>query len=80
MKGILDKINNRAATICIVGLGYVGLPTAIFFAENGFEVIGVERNENKLNKINKGISTIGELNLDDRLLNVINSKKLVRYF
>ena len=34
---ILDKIKTRKAKICIVGLGYVGLPTAIFFAEKGFE-------------------------------------------
>lgn len=74
---ILEKIQKRSAIICIVGLGYVGLPTAIFFAENGFTVIGVERNEDKLNKINTGVSTIGELNLDHRLSKVVNSKKLV---
>ena len=73
---ILDKIKTRNAKICIVGLGYVGLPTAIFFAENGFNVIGVARNKKNLNKINQGISTIGELNLDSRLSNVVNSKKL----
>ena len=64
---ILDKVKTRKAKICIVGLGYVGLPTAIFFAENGFNVIGVEINEKNLKKINQGISPIGELNLDSRL-------------
>jgi nucleotide sugar dehydrogenase len=73
---ILDKIKTRYAKICIVGLGYVGLPTAIFFAENGFDVIGVARNEKNLEKINHGISTIGELNLDSRLSAVVNDKKL----
>lgn len=63
---MLDKIKNKKAKICIVGLGYVGLPTAIFFAEQGFPVTGVARNEKKLEKINQGISTIGELKLDDR--------------
>ena len=43
------------------------LPTAIFFAEKGFDVTGVARNEKNLKKINQGISTIGELNLDSRL-------------
>jgi nucleotide sugar dehydrogenase len=73
---ILRKIKTRSTKICIVGLGYVGLPTAIFFAEKGFDVIGVARNERKIDLINKGISTIGELNLDSRLLKVVDNKKL----
>lgn len=73
---MLDKIKTRNAKICIVGLGYVGLPTAIFFAEKGFNVAGVDIDENNIKKINKGISTIGELNLDSRLSSVINDKKL----
>ena len=74
---ILDKIKTRKAKICIVGLGYVGLPTAIFFAEKGFSVTGVEINEKNLKKIDQGISPIGELNLDSRLAKVINNKKLL---
>jgi nucleotide sugar dehydrogenase len=77
MESILDKIKNRKAKICIVGLGYVGLPTAIFFAENGFTVTGVARNEKNIAKINKGMSTIGELNLDSRLSEVVKAKRLV---
>ena len=74
---LFEKIKTRNAKICIVGLGYVGLPTAIFFAENGFNVIGVARNEAKISKINNGICTIGELNLDHRLLKVVKDKKLL---
>lgn len=74
---MLDKIRGRNARICIVGLGYVGLPTAVFFAENGFNVIGVDIDENNINKINKGISTIGELNLDSMLSSVVNNNKLM---
>ena len=77
MESILDKIKNRKAKICIVGLGYVGLPTAIFFAEKGFKVTGVARNEKNITKINNGISTIGELNLDSRLYEVVKEKRLV---
>jgi nucleotide sugar dehydrogenase len=58
-------------------LGYVGLPTAIFFAEQGFNVIGVARNEKNISLINQGISTIGELGLDSRLSEVVQDKKLV---
>lgn len=42
---MLKKISNKNAKFCIIGLKYVGLPTAIFFAEKGFNVIGVRSNE-----------------------------------
>ncbi|MGP8024385.1 MAG: nucleotide sugar dehydrogenase [Methanobacterium sp.] len=76
-KKFSNKIENRNIRICVVGLGYVGLPTAIFFAEQGFNVIGVEINEEKISKINQGISTIGELGLDSRLSDVVQDKKLI---
>ena len=71
-----DKIKNRNATICIIGLGYVGLPTAIFFAEKGFNVIGVDKKKEIIDKVNKGISHLGELGLDERLGKVVSLKKL----
>lgn len=77
MGNLSERIQKRTAIISIVGLGYVGLPTAIFFAENGFKVIGVEKDEYKLSKINEGISPIGELSLDGRLLEVVKEKKLI---
>ena len=72
-----NKIINKEAKICIVGLGYVGLPTAIFFAEEGFKVTGVDIDPEKISKINKGISTIGELNLDSKLKDLVNKKLLI---
>ena len=71
------KITEKKAKICIVGLGYVGLPTAIFFAENDFEVIGVGIDPKKLDMINQGISPLGELGLDERLEKVVKKGKLV---
>ena len=49
----------------------------LYFAEQGFNVIGVEINEEKISKINQGISTIGELGLDSRLSDVVQDKKLI---
>ena len=71
------KITEKKAKICIVGLGYVGLPTAIFFAENDFDVIGVGIDPKKLDMINQGISPLGELGLDERLEKVVKKGKLV---
>lgn len=45
-------------TIAICGLGYVGLPVALLFAKAGFRVFGVDRNQEKVKKINRGQSTI----------------------
>jgi len=74
---LLQRIKNKESTICVVGLGYVGLPTAIFFAENGFNVIGVDVDDNKLKLINQGISPLGELSLDERLNKVVQNDKLI---
>ena len=39
---LLDRIARREARIGIVGLGYVGLPLAVAFAQQGFTVVGVD--------------------------------------
>ena len=41
-------------TICVVGLGYIGLPTAAVFASRKVNVIGVDINENTVSIINQG--------------------------
>ena len=39
--------------ICILGLGYIGLPTACLFANAGYEVIGVDVNQETIGKLNQ---------------------------
>ncbi|MFW9995702.1 MAG: nucleotide sugar dehydrogenase [Candidatus Odinarchaeota archaeon] len=55
---LIERIKQKKAVITIVGLGYVGLPTALIFAKKGFRVIGLETDEEKVNSINSGISPI----------------------
>lgn len=43
-----------STTVCVVGLGYIGLPTAAILASNGVEVIGVDINENTVDAVNRG--------------------------
>ncbi|HDK7155666.1 TPA: UDP-N-acetyl-D-mannosamine dehydrogenase [Clostridium botulinum] len=50
--------------ICIIGLGYIGLPTSAMFASHGHEVIGVDVNEKVVNALNKGEIIIEEPYLD----------------
>ena len=40
--------------ICVLGLGYIGLPTALLFATNNATVVGVDINEEVIAKLNKG--------------------------
>ena len=47
--------------ICVVGLGYVGLPLAIAFAEKDFKVIGFDLNQEKINRYLQGIDPTNEV-------------------
>jgi UDP-N-acetyl-D-mannosaminuronic acid dehydrogenase len=40
--------------ICVLGLGYIGLPTAAMFATHGFQVVGVDVNERVVETLNNG--------------------------
>lgn len=50
--------------ICVIGLGYIGLPTSAMFATHGCQVIGVDVNEKVVDTLNKGEITIEEPYLD----------------
>ena len=57
---LLDKIKSKKAVVCIVGVGYVGLPNAILFAEKGFQVIAADVNSRIVELTNKGESHIND--------------------
>ncbi|MEK7334598.1 MAG: nucleotide sugar dehydrogenase, partial [Candidatus Binatota bacterium] len=56
--GLLKAIGEKKAKVCVLGLGYVGLPLALRFAEVGFPVLGIDVDRNKVESIKKGISYI----------------------
>ncbi|MDL5054580.1 nucleotide sugar dehydrogenase [Oscillatoria laete-virens NRMC-F 0139] len=58
---LLERLNERSATVGIVGLGYVGLPLAVEFAEVGYTVIGVDVSEHKVALLNRGESYIPDI-------------------
>ncbi len=55
---LLDRIESREAVVGIVGLGYVGLPLALCFAEQGFTVIGFDTDAAKVEMLGRGESYI----------------------
>lgn len=70
-----NAIENRTARIVVVGVGYVGLPLGVHFAETGFSVIGFDLNENAVKKLNSGTSTISDIE-SDRLDKIVKSGKI----
>ena len=52
------RIQNREIIVGIIGLGYVGLPLAIRFSEEGFKTIGLDIDTEKIDKLNRGESYI----------------------
>jgi UDP-N-acetyl-D-mannosaminuronic acid dehydrogenase len=58
--------------ISIVGLGYIGLPTAVVAAQAGYDVFGFDVDHEKINRINTGDSTIFEPEIADRLWYVLS--------
>jgi len=62
--------------VCVLGLGYIGLPTSIILAESGFDVIGFDIDEHKVKKINYGDPIIQEPDIYEKLQIVLKTKKL----
>lgn len=58
---LLEKIQNKSAKIGVIGLGYVGLPLAVEKAKAGYTVLGFDIQEEKVDKVNKGINYIGDV-------------------
>ncbi|MFO7664773.1 MAG: nucleotide sugar dehydrogenase [Chloroflexota bacterium] len=58
---LLRRITNREAQIGIVGLGYVGLPLAVAFTEEGFRVVGVDVDPDKVDALNRGKSYVEDV-------------------
>ncbi len=65
--------------VCIVGLGYIGLPTAALLANNNFEVIGVDINKTTVDIVNQGKIHIVEPGLDTLVSNAVSSGNFKAY-
>lgn len=63
-------------TVCVIGLGYIGLPTAALLASNGYDVIGVDLDRYAVDTINKGQIHIVEPDLDAFVRSSVAAGKL----
>ena len=66
--------NNKK--ICVIGLGYIGLPTAALLANRGYDVYGVDVVQSTVDTINRGEIHIVEPELDTFVKSAVNSGKL----
>lgn len=65
------------SSICVIGLGYIGLPTASLLATKGYKVTGVDINPQVVDSINRGNVHIVEPDLDVLVRSAVNSGNLV---
>lgn len=61
--------------VCVVGLGYVGFPSAMIFAYKGFNTIGIDVDSNKVSSVNKGVVPIKEPRLEEILRDSLNNER-----
>ncbi len=69
-------MNNKFEHICVIGLGYIGLPTAATFAAHGIKVTGVDVNQHAVDMINQGKVHIVEPDLDALVKDVVEKGML----
>jgi UDP-N-acetyl-D-glucosamine dehydrogenase len=72
---VVSLITNKRAHVGVVGLGYVGLPLLVEFANSGFQATGFEVDQSKAEQINSGNSYIGDVP-SSSIKDLVNTKKL----
>ena len=76
MDHILKNISTNNLTIGVVGIGRIGLPTALCFAEKGFLTIGIDINTKLVDEINSGVYPLKDepelIKFLKKLLQIIN--------
>ncbi len=72
---LINKFNDKSAHIAVLGLGYVGLPLAVVFAESGFKVTGIDPITSKVDSLNSGKSYVLDIS-DKQLRDLVKANRL----
>ena len=76
LDNLSERLNDRSLKICVVGIGRIGLPTALSFAKSGLQTIGVDINTELVSMINSGEYPLkDEPEFDKIFEDVINKNK-----
>ena len=62
------SMSKEAKVVTIVGLGYVGLPLALLASKKGYEVVGVDLNEKRVDQINNRVAPYADGEVQEELL------------
>jgi UDP-N-acetyl-D-mannosaminuronic acid dehydrogenase len=65
LNDLFRKLDQKTAVICVIGLGQVGLPTALSFLNLGYKVLGYDVNETLIQKLKAGLSPLPERGFKD---------------
>jgi UDP-N-acetyl-D-glucosamine dehydrogenase len=71
-----QRIAGGSAKVCVIGLGYVGLPLAVGFARRGYQVLGLDIDERKIESLSNGKSYIQDVE-SGAVAELVQAKKLV---
>ena len=77
MNSGLEREKVKFEKICVIGLGYIGLPTASTFAQRGIQVLGVDNNPEVVDSLNKGHVHIYEPGLNEVVQSALQSGRLI---
>ena len=79
MNGLEDvekSLKSRTLRVCVIGIGRIGLPTALSFAKSGLQTIGVDINENLVENINSGIFPLNDEPGYEKIFNYVIKNKI----
>lgn len=76
MNNLENLIKNKKAKVAVIGLGYVGLPTAVEIAKAGYKVFGIDTKKQRVDSVNKGKSYILDVPSKE-LKELVKSKKII---
>ena len=73
---VKKSLNSKSLRVCVIGIGRIGLPTALSFAKSGLRTIGVDINEKLVANINSGIFPLKDEPGYEDIFNDVLGKKL----
>ena len=74
-ESLIERLRTRKARVGVIGLGYVGLPLAVEFADAGFTVTPVDLDQSKVDSIRRGVSYIPDVP-SERVREVVDAGRL----
>src|SRR3989441_6856053 len=70
---LAEKIRSKSAKVCVVGLGYVGVPLSVDSAQAGFRVVGVDVEKEKVSMINNGVCYVEDAYSEKQLPGLVKA-------